>query len=132
MGIPKFQQLGLPRLWGRLIYCADLRSWWGLKQSCSPRWELSNGVSHSTCTHRGRVYSRLLMVGSQIANLIPDLCFCHNLWCRCLNGSCEPIFDIYALITFQWYKKCFNGREPKARVATVKVCWVHDFWCFHR
>jgi hypothetical protein len=25
--------------------CADLRLRWGLKQSCSPRWKLSNGMS---------------------------------------------------------------------------------------
>jgi len=23
----------------------------------------------------------------------------------CLNGSCEPILDIYVSIAFQWYKK---------------------------
>jgi hypothetical protein len=79
-------------------------------QTCSFRWELSNGMSHSTCMHRDEVGSQLLMVGSQIANLTIGLSFCHNLCCKCPNGSCEPIFDIYILITFQWYKEHLNVR----------------------
>jgi hypothetical protein len=51
------------------------------------------------------------VVGRQIAILIPGLFFCHNLCCRCPNGSCEPIFDIYTLIAFQWYKEIFNVRS---------------------
>ncbi len=51
---------------------------------------LSNSVSHATCTDRGRVDSRLFVVGRQITSLIPDLSFCHNLCCRCPNGSCKP------------------------------------------
>jgi hypothetical protein len=67
-------------------------------------------VFYSTCTHRGRVNSRLLMVWSQIANLTPNLSFCHNLCYICPNGSCEPIFDIYALIASKCYKKRLNAR----------------------
>jgi hypothetical protein len=67
---------------------------WGLKQTCSSRRELSNGVPHFTYTHRGWVDSWLLVVGSQTASLTPGLSFCHNLCCICPNGSCEPIFDI--------------------------------------
>ncbi len=65
---------------------------------------------HTTCTHRGQVNSRLLMVGSQTSNLTPDLSFCHNLCCICPNGSCKPIFDIYASIAFQRYKERPNER----------------------
>ncbi len=99
MGVPKFQ-LRLPRLWGRITSCANLWLQWDLKQRCSPCRELSNGVSHSTCTHQGRVDSWLLVVRSQTANLTPGLSFCHNLCCRCPNGSCESIFNIYTLIAF--------------------------------
>jgi hypothetical protein len=50
------------------------------------------------------------MVGSQISNLTPSLSFCHNLCCRCPNGSCDHIFDIYTLIAFQWYKEHVSAR----------------------
>jgi hypothetical protein len=36
----------------------------------------------------------LLMVGSQIVNLIPNISFHHNLCFKCSNGSCKPILDI--------------------------------------
>jgi hypothetical protein len=92
----------------------DLQLGWGLKQTSSSPQELSNGVSHSICTYRGRVDSRLLVVRSQIASLTLGLSFDHNLFCRCLNGSCEAIFDIYTSRNFQWYKehlkaKCFDA-----------------------
>jgi hypothetical protein len=48
VGVPKFQQLGFPQLWGRITSFANLRLQWGLNQSYNPRWELFNGVSHST------------------------------------------------------------------------------------
>jgi len=67
-------------------------------------------VLHSTCTHRDRVDSRLLMVVSQIASSIPGPSFDHNLYCRCPNDSCEAILDIYTSISFQWYKEHFNAR----------------------
>jgi hypothetical protein len=70
----------------------------------------SNGVLHSTYTHRGRVDSRLLVVRSQIANLTSDLSFVHNLCCRCSNGSCEAIFDIYTSRPFQRCKKHLKTR----------------------
>jgi len=55
-----------------------------------------------------RVDSRLLVVGSQTANLISNISFGHNLCFRCPNGWCEPILDIYVLRAFQWYKEIFN------------------------
>jgi hypothetical protein len=105
-GISKLPRFGLPQLCETITFCSDLRLGWGLKQSCSSCRELSNGVSHSPppYTHRGWVDSRLLVVGSQTVNLTPDLSFCHNLCCKCPNGSCKPIFDIYTSIVFQWYK----------------------------
>ncbi len=81
-----------------------------MNQSCSPRRDLSNDMSHSPNARRERVDSRLLVVGSQTASLTPDLSFYHNLCYRCPNGSCEPIFDIYISIAFQCYKEHLNVR----------------------
>jgi hypothetical protein len=99
-GVPKFPKWGLPRLWGPITLCADLRLRWSLK----PSWELSNGMSHATCIQGNRVNSRLLMLRSQTANLTPSLSFSHNLCFRCPNGWCKPILDIYISMAFQWYK----------------------------
>jgi hypothetical protein len=98
--VSKFQQLGLPRLWGHITACADLQLQWSPKQSYSPCWELSNGMSHVAWTHRNQVDSWLLVVKSQIANSTPELSFGHNLCFRCPNGQCEPILDIYTSIAF--------------------------------
>jgi hypothetical protein len=109
-GVQKLSQFGLPGLWAIIALCSNLRSGWILKKSYSSPRELSNSVSHSTCTHRGWVDSRLLMIRSQIINLTPDLSFCHNLCYRCPNGQCKAIFDIFTSIAFQWYKKHSNAR----------------------
>jgi hypothetical protein len=111
VGIPKLQHLGFLQLWGRITSCADLWSQWGLKKSCSPRWELFNGMLHVTCTQGNWVDSRLWVVGSQIANWTPSLSFGHNLCFRCSNGKCKPILDIYTLIAFQWYNELFKARS---------------------
>jgi hypothetical protein len=94
MGVSKFPKLGLPRLWGPITFYADLQLRWGPKQSCSPRWELSNAMWHATCTQGSWVDSWLLVVGSQIANLTPSLSFGHNLCFKRPNELCEPILDI--------------------------------------
>jgi hypothetical protein len=111
MGVPKLQQLGLPQLWGRITSCADLQLWRGLTQSFSPCRELSNGMLHVAFTQGNRVDFRLLVVGSQIANLTPGLSFGHNLCYKCPNEQCEPILDIYTSIAFQWYKELFKARS---------------------
>jgi len=69
---------------------------------------------HTTCTQGNQVNSWLLMVGSQIANLILNLFFGHNLCFRCPNGWCETILDIYVSIAFQWYKELLEplGFDP--------------------
>jgi hypothetical protein len=91
VGVLKFKQLGLPPLWGCITSCADLWLQRGFKQSYSHHQELSNGMLRIGCTQRNRVDSWLLVVGSQTANLTPDLSFGHNLCFRCLNGQCVPI-----------------------------------------
>ncbi len=107
-GVPKLSRFGLSKLWELITSDSNLRLEWGLKQSCSSPQELSNSVSHSTCTHRYRVDSRLLV--SQIASLTPSPSFDHNLCSRCSNGSCEVILDIYTSKPFQRYKEHLNMR----------------------
>jgi len=67
-------------------------------------------VLHFTCTHRNQVDSRLLVVGSQTANLTSGLFFDHNLCYKCPNGSCKAILDIYTSRPFQRYKERLNAR----------------------
>jgi hypothetical protein len=101
-----------------------------VKQTCNSPWKFSNNVSHSTCTFRGRVNSRLLMIESQIVNLTSSLYFYHNLCCRCPNGSCEAI---YTSIGFQWYKKNLKARcfDPCNRTLKLWKSWKtpkSPFW----
>jgi hypothetical protein len=109
-GVPKLSRFGLPGLWVFITSRPKLRLGRDLNQSCSSPQELSNGVLHFTCTHQDWVNSRLLMIESQIANLIHDLSFDHNLCFKCPNGSCEAIFDIYTSRPFQRYEERFNAR----------------------
>jgi len=108
--VPKLSRFGLPGLCECITLCSNLRLGWGLKQTRSSPWELSNSGSHSTCTHWGRVNSWLLVVGSQTANLTLNPSFCHNLCCKCPNGSCKTIFDIYTSIAFQWHEERLKAR----------------------
>jgi hypothetical protein len=109
-GVPKMSRFGLPGLWELITLGSDFGLGWGLKQTCFSPQDLSNDVSHSICAHRGRVDSRLFVVGSQTASLTPDPSFNHNLCCRCPNGSCEAIFDICTSRPFQWYKEHLKAR----------------------
>jgi hypothetical protein len=81
---------------------------WSPKKICSPCWELFNDMLHTTYTQVNHGDSWLLMVRSQIGTLTPNLSFGHNLCFKYSNGTCEPILDIYVLITFQWYKVILN------------------------
>jgi len=69
---------------------------------------------HATYTQGNWGDSGLLVVGSQIANLIIGPSFGYNLCVKCLNESCEPILDIYFPRPFQWYKELLNlmGFDP--------------------
>ncbi len=108
MGVSKFPKLGLPRLWGLINLCANLQLKWGPNQSCSPHWELSNGMWHATFMQGKQGDCWLVVVGSQIANSTPDLSFGHNLCFKCPNGSCELISDIHVSRSFQCYNEIFN------------------------
>jgi hypothetical protein len=85
LGVPKLPKLGLSRLWNPITLRANLESKCGLKQSCSPRRELFNSMSHAIYRQVNRVDSPLFLVESQIGNLIPDPSFGHNLCFICLN-----------------------------------------------
>jgi hypothetical protein len=105
VGVLKSHQLGLPRLWIPITLWANLGSRCSLKQSCSSRRELYNGMSRVVWRQVNRVDSRLFLVGSQIGSLTPSLSFGHNLCFKCPNEQCEPILDIYIPRDFQWYKE---------------------------
>ncbi len=108
---------GVPGLWKLITPDYSVWSQRGLNQTCSPHWDLSNDilqsqfgdlsndVSQSQFGGREEVDSRLLVVGSQTANLTPGPSFAHNLGCRCPNDQCEAIFDIYASRLFQWHQE---------------------------
>jgi len=112
-GVSKLSRFGLSGLWELITLSSYLGLGWGLKKTCSFPQDLSNGVSHSICTHQDQVDSRLFVVGSQTASLTPGPSFDHNSCCKCMNGSCEAIFDIYTSRAFQQYKenlkvRCFD------------------------
>jgi hypothetical protein len=109
-GVSNLSRFGLPGLWTRITSHPKFGSGQGLNQSFSSPQELSNSVFHFSCTHRNWVDSQLLVVGSQIANLTPGPSFDHNLCCRCPNGSCEAISNIYTSRPFQRYKERLNAR----------------------
>jgi hypothetical protein len=109
-GVPKLSRVELPGLWTLMSPGSDLWLKWNLNQSYSSPQELSNALSHSFCRRRQEVDSWLLMVGSQTTSLTPGHSFAHNLGCRCPNGSCEAILDIYTSRPFQRYKKQIKTR----------------------
>jgi hypothetical protein len=108
-GTPKLESRNCPEivpggvlgLWELITPDCKIGLQRGLNQTCSPHRDLSNDVSHSQFEGREEVDSRLLVVGSQTASLTPGPSFAHNLGCRCPNGQCEDIFDIYASRRFQ-------------------------------
>jgi hypothetical protein len=107
---PKTVPVGVPGLWKLITPDCRVSLRQVLNQSCSPRRDISNAMSHSQFGGREEVDSRLLVVGSQIANLTSGPSFAHNLGYRCPNGQCEAIFDIYASRPFQWHQEHFNAR----------------------
>jgi hypothetical protein len=92
VGVPKFPKLRFLQLWRPITFRVDLWLKWGLKKSYSPHLEISNGMWQTAYMQGNQGYSWLLMVRSQIDNLIPNPSFSHNLCFKCLNGSCGPIF----------------------------------------
>ncbi len=105
VGVPKLSRVEVLRLWTPISLDFRVRSRRVLNQSCNSRRELSKVVLHSRIGCQEEVDSRLLVVGSQTANLTLDFSFGHNLCFRCLNEQCKPILDIYVSRAFQWYKE---------------------------
>jgi hypothetical protein len=119
--VSKFSKLGPPRLWRTITLCANLLLRWNLSKNCSPHQNLSNNMWHATCTHINRGDSWLLVVGSQIGSLIPNLSFGHNLCFRYPNGSCEPISNIYVPRAFRWYNELFNRMNVNPWNYSLKI-----------
>jgi hypothetical protein len=107
---PESVLVGAPWLWELITPDCRVQSRRGFNQSCSPCRDLFNVVLHSQFGCQKEVDFWLLVVGSQTANLTPDPSFAHNLGCRCPNGQCEAIFDIYVSRTFQWHQEHLNAR----------------------
>ncbi len=132
-GVPKLSRLKLPGLWELITPDSDLRLGWGLKQTCKSPQDLFNNVSHSICTPRNRVDTRLFVVGGQIANLTPGPAFDHNLCWRCPNGSREAIFDIYTSRPFQQSKehlkeRCFDLCNRALKLQESQRTPSSHFW----
>jgi len=102
LGTPKLESrncletvpVGVLGLWELITPDCQVWSRRGLNQSCSPRRDLSNAMSHTQFGGRKEVDYRLLVVGSQTGSLTPGPSFAHNLGCKCPNGQCKAIFDI--------------------------------------
>jgi hypothetical protein len=122
---PEIVPVRVPGIWELITPDCKVWSWRGLNQSCSPRRDLSNDLSHSQFGGREEVDSRRLMVGSQTVSLTPGPSFAHNLGCRCPNGQCEAIFDIYASRAFQWHQEHLNARcfGPCCRTLNIQESW---------
>jgi hypothetical protein len=100
---PEIVLVGVSGLWEVITPDCEVWSRRGLNQTCSPRRDLSNDVSHSQFGRWKKVDSWLFVIGSQIASLTPGPSFAHNLDYRCPNDQCEVIFDIYASRPLQWH-----------------------------
>ncbi len=122
---PEIVPARLPELWTAITPNFIVRLQRGLNQSCSPRRDLSNSMSHSQIGFLKEVDSRLLVVGSQIVSLTPGPSFAHNLGCMCPNDQCEAIFDIYVSRPFQWHQEHLNARcfEPCYRALNIRESW---------
>jgi hypothetical protein len=125
-GVLRLSQVGVLGLWELIFPDYDIRLERGLNQSYSSPWELSNAMSHSFCRRRDHIESWLLVVGSQIVNLTPCPSFAHNLGCRCSNGSCKAILDIYTSRPFPWHQEHSNARRFDSCNRAL------NFWVSHR
>jgi hypothetical protein len=89
-GSPETAKVGFLQLCGAITSWSDLRLGWGLKQSYSSHWELSNSVLHSICMHGSRVGNHTRKLGQFLTfcgrelnrQFDSRLFFCHNLCCR--------------------------------------------------
>jgi hypothetical protein len=118
---------GVPGLWELITLDCKVWSQRGLNQTCSPRRDLSNDVSHFQFGGREEVDSRLLVVGSQIVNLTPGPSFAHNLSYRCSNDQCEAIFYIYASRPFPMAPRTPQFEVFRALLSNSKHSGVPEY-----
>jgi hypothetical protein len=78
---------------------------WGLKQSCSPRQELSNDMWHTTYT--------------QVNEGFPTFFLGHNLCFKYSNGMCEPILTS----TFQELSNNMRNSSMQWVLAPTITLW---------
>jgi hypothetical protein len=102
---------GVPGLWELITPDFEVWSQQGLNQTCNPRRDLSNDVSHSQFGGRKKVDSRLLVVGSQTASLTPGPSFAHNLGYTCPNDQLRGHFLYLRFKTFP-----MTPRTPQCEV----------------
>jgi len=116
---------GVPGLWELITPDCKIGSRRGLNQSCNPRQDLSNDVSHPPFRGRESIDSLLLVVGSQTASLTPGPSIAHSLGDRCPNAQCKGIFDIYASRPFQWHQEHPNAScfEPCCWALSIRESW---------
>jgi hypothetical protein len=120
--VPKIVPGEVPGLWELITPDCKVWSRGGLNQTCSPRRDLFNDVSHFQFGGRQEVDSRLLVAGSQTVSLTPGPSFAHNLGYKCSNDQCEAIFYIYASKPFQWHQEHLNAR------CFGPCCWALNIW----
>ncbi len=109
----------VPGLWKLISPDFQVRLERGLNQCYSYPRELFNAMSHTIIGNREEVDYRLLVVGSQTANLTPGPSFAHNFGCGCPNGQCEANLDIYTSRPFQGHPnaRCFG---PSTRALSFR------------
>jgi len=93
---PKIVPVGVPGLWELITPNCQVWTQRGLNQTCSPRRDLSNDISHFQFRGQKEVDSWLLVVGSQIANLTLGPSFAHNLGADVQMTNARP-FSISTL-----------------------------------
>jgi hypothetical protein len=94
LGISKFPKLRLLTFWRAITSCANLRLSLCLNKSCRLRRAFFNDMWHATYMEINQGDFQLLVVRSQIGNLIPNPSFGHNLCFKYSNGPCKFILDI--------------------------------------
>jgi len=106
--VPKSRPAGLIGLWSPITLRADLEWKCSLKQSCSSRREISNGIWHVVSSQVFRVDSWLFMVGSQTDNLTPGPSFGHNLCSNVQMSNASPFKTSTFLDLFNDIKNATN------------------------
>jgi hypothetical protein len=106
---PEAVPVRVPGLWGLLTPDCQVWSRRSLNQSCSPRRDLSNAMSHSQFGGREEVYSQLLWSGVKLSVWLPALLL-PMTWATDVQMANARPFSIYASRPFQWHQEHLNAR----------------------